>query len=140
MTPNEMDAIFEAHTKAEHDNDVQAILRTLTPDAEHDVIGDPNGVLQGREAIAPRYKELFTSLVEDSMTTVRRYYGAEFFVDESRFVGRVVGPFMGFPGGNETPVDFRILHVCEVRDGLISKEQVWLDVAAIVQQLTAAAA
>ena len=137
MTPDEMDAVFERHCEAERAGDVEAILDTLTDDAEHDVIGDPAGVLRGRDAIRPRYKELFSALAEDSFENVRRYHGPDFFVDESRFVGRVVGPFMGFPGGN-APVDFRILHVCDFRDGRMSREQVWMDVGAIMQQLAQA--
>ncbi len=31
------------------------------------------------------------------------------------------------------------MHVCDFRDGRISREQVWMDVGAIVAQLTAAA-
>jgi len=137
MTPDEMDAVFERHCEAEKIHDVAGILDTLTEDAEHDVIGDPTGVLRGRAAIEPRYKELFTALAEDRFENLRRFHGENFFVDESRFIGRAVGPFMGFPGGN-VPVDFRILHVCEFRDGRISREQVWMDVAALVQQLTPA--
>lgn len=34
-------------------------------------------------------------------------------------------------------VTFRILHVFAFRDGLISREQVWIDSGAIVAQLTA---
>jgi uncharacterized protein len=137
MTPSEMDAVFERHCAAEANNDLEAALDTLTEDAEHDVVGDPTGVLHGREAIAARYKALFDALAEDKLETLHRYYGEGFFVDESRYVGRVVGPFLGFPGGN-TPVDFRILHVCEFRDGRISRENVWLDVASIVAQLAPA--
>jgi hypothetical protein len=33
-------------------------------------------------------------------------------------------------------VTFRLMHVCEFRDGRISRENVWMDVAAIVAQLT----
>lgn len=134
MTPEEMDAVFERHCLAEANQDVQAILDTLTEDAEHDVIGDPSGVLRGRAAIEGRYKDLVAGLAGDTFEPIRRYHGADFFVDESRFTGRAVGPFMGLPGDNK-PVDFRILHVCEFRDGRMSREQVWLDVAAIVQQL-----
>lgn len=137
MTPNEMDEVFARHCEAEAANDVEAILDTLTDDAEHDVVGDPSGVLHGRDAIAKRYTELFASLAEDRMESVRRYHGEGFFVDESRYVGRVIGPFLGFPGGN-TPVDFRILHVCEFRDGRMSRENVWFDVGSIVAQLGAA--
>jgi hypothetical protein len=31
-----------------------------------------------------------------------------------------------------------VLHVCETRDGLISRENVWMDTAAIVAQLSGA--
>lgn len=137
MTPSEMDDLFERHCAGEANKDVPAILDTLTDDAEHDVVGDPAGVLVGRDPIATRYRELFAVLDEDKMETVRRYHGDGFFVDESTFHGRAVGPFMGIPGRN-APVIFRILHVCEVRDGKISRENVWLDVAAILQQLSAA--
>ena len=49
--------------------------------------------------------------------------------------GIVTGQMLGIPG-NGREISFRILHVFEFRDGLISREQVWLDTASIVQQLT----
>lgn len=136
MTPEEMDKVFEAHCAAEAAKDVEAILGTLTDDAEHDLVGAPDGVLTNRDLITGRYRTLFDSLEGDSMETLRRYHGADFFVDESRYVGRVVGDFLGIPGHNRT-VDYRILHVCEFRDGKISRENVWLDVATVMQQLAA---
>jgi steroid delta-isomerase-like uncharacterized protein len=134
MTPEEMDKVFASHCEAEAAHDVEAILDTLTDDAEHDVVGDPAGVLRGRNAIATRYKDMFAALTQDTIEPIRRYHGNGFFVDESRYVGRVIGPFMGMPGGNK-PVDFRLLHICEFRDGRMSRENVWFDVAAILQQL-----
>jgi predicted ester cyclase len=47
----------------------------------------------------------------------------------------VVGEFLGLPGNNRR-ITFRILHVFEFRDGLISRENVWIDTAAIVSQLS----
>lgn len=138
MTPEEMDELFAKHCAAEAAHDVEAILDTLTDDAEHDVVGDPTGVLRGRAAIAQRYRDLFASLDEDKVESVRRYHGDGFFVDESLFTGRATGPFLGIPGHGR-PVTFRILHVCEFRDGRMSRENVWLDVAAILQQLAPAA-
>jgi hypothetical protein len=32
---------------------------------------------------------------------------------------------------------FRLLHICGTRDGIISRECVWMDTAAIVAQLSA---
>ena len=48
--------------------------------------------------------------------------------------GTVIGEMLGLPGNNRR-ITFRILHVFEFRDGLISRENVWLDTAAIVGQL-----
>jgi predicted ester cyclase len=39
--------------------------------------------------------------------------------------------------GNGRQVTFRMLHVWEFRDGLISRENVWFDGGALVAQLTA---
>lgn len=135
MTPEEMDVVFERHCAAEAAKDVDAILATLGDDATHDVVGDPLGTLTDRSMIAKRYRELFDVLDEDSMDSLRRYHGPDFLVDDSLFVGTVTGDFMGMPGGNRQ-VSFRILHVCEFRDGRMSRENVWLDTAAIMQQLS----
>jgi predicted ester cyclase len=42
---------------------------------------------------------------------------------------------LGLPGHGRR-ISFRILHVFEFRDGLVSRENVWLDSAAIVSQLS----
>jgi SnoaL-like polyketide cyclase. len=54
---------------------------------------------------------------------------------EQLMTGTAVGDFMGFPG-NGKRLTFRILHVFEFRDGLISRENVWVDGASIIAQLT----
>jgi predicted ester cyclase len=56
-------------------------------------------------------------------------------IQEARITGTVVGSMLGLPG-NGRRINFRMLHVFEFRDGLISRENVWLDSAAIVQQLS----
>jgi predicted ester cyclase len=55
---------------------------------------------------------------------------------EQLMTGTVIGEMLGIPGNGRT-ISFRILHVFEFRDGLVSREQVWLDSAAIIEQLTA---
>jgi predicted ester cyclase len=47
----------------------------------------------------------------------------------------VTGTLMGLPG-NSRRITFRILHVFEFKDELISRENAWLDGAAIQQQLS----
>ena len=49
--------------------------------------------------------------------------------------GTVIGSLPGLPG-NGRRINFRILHVFEFRIGLISRENVRLDSAAIVNQLS----
>lgn len=137
MTPDEMDAVFDRHAAAEGAQDLDALLDTLTEDAEHDVVGDPTGVLRGKRAISQRYRQLFQDLADEEFKTTRRYHGENFLVDDSEWVGRATGMLMGIPGENR-PLRFRILHVCEFRDGKISRENVWLDVASIMQQLAPA--
>jgi len=52
------------------------------------------------------------------------------------WTGTVPGAFLGVPG-NGRRISFRLLHIFEFRDGLISRENAWLDGGSIVQQLTA---
>jgi predicted ester cyclase len=47
----------------------------------------------------------------------------------------VPGEFLGV-AGNDRRITFRMLHVWEFRDGLMSRENVWLDGGSIVAQLT----
>jgi hypothetical protein len=136
MTPDEMDALFERHCAAEAARDVAAIMATLADGAEHELIGDPDGVLTDPSAIEKRYRTMFDTFADDTLTTLHRYHGTDFFVDESLFEGNVVGEFLGMPGRNRR-VTYRLLHLCEIRDGLISRECVWMDTAAIVGQLSA---
>jgi predicted ester cyclase len=55
---------------------------------------------------------------------------------EQTMTGTAIGEFLGLPG-NDRRVSFRIFHVFEFTDGLISREQVWIDGAAIVAQVSA---
>ena len=59
-------------------------------------------------------------------------------IDETLWTGHVVGRVLGAPGG-EGRVSFRILHILEFRDGKISRENVWIDIPAIMRQLGQAA-
>jgi hypothetical protein len=56
---------------------------------------------------------------------------------EHECTARVVGQFAGQPGLDRA-VTFRMLHVFEFRDGLISRENVWMDAAGVAAQLAEA--
>ena len=55
--------------------------------------------------------------------------------DELRMTGTVIGSLPGL-AGNGPRIIFRILRVFEFGNGLISRENVWLDSAAVVDQLS----
>jgi len=66
---------------------------------------------------------------------LRRLYGDGFLIDESLWQGHAPGRPFGLEGRGR-PLDFRLLHVVEFTEtGQIQKEQVWIDLAAILQQL-----
>jgi hypothetical protein len=93
------------------------------------------GPTHGRESARPFYESLFKDLSESSIETVRRLYGPNFLVDESLWRGRAPGKPFGIEGGNR-PLAFRLLHVIEFADtGAIKRENVWVDLGAIIQQL-----
>lgn len=135
LSTQEMDRKIDEHFAYESNDDVDGVLATLSPDATHDVIGSPLGILHGREAARPFYEALFADLAESKVTPVRRLYGHDFLVDESLWEGRAPGRPFGIEGKGR-PLSFRLLHVVEFSgSGQIKKEQVWLDLAAIVRQL-----
>jgi steroid delta-isomerase-like uncharacterized protein len=135
MKREEMDEVMDRHFAAEAAQDVKAILATLTPDAVHDLVGAPDSVLTDPVMIAKRYEELFADYADERIEPVRRLYGEDFIVDEGLFTGTAVGTPFGMPG-NGRRVAARLLHVCEFREGRISRENVWMDVGAVVAQLS----
>jgi predicted ester cyclase len=135
LTPEQMDRKIDEHYAYERNDDVAGVLATLAPDATHDVIGWPKGPSHGRAAAREFYETLFADLAEGRVTPVRRLYGERFLVDESLWQGKAPGRPFGLEGKGRA-LDFRVLHIVEFTDsGQIQKEQVWLDLAAILQQL-----
>jgi predicted ester cyclase len=135
LTPVQMDRKLDEHFHFEATDNVEGVLATLTPDAEHDIVGSPTGPTRGREAARGFYEALFADLTEGQVRSLRRLYGANFLVDESLWRGRAPGRPFGVEGRGR-PLEFRLLHVIEFADnGDIRRENVWVDMAAILQQL-----
>lgn len=135
LTRAEMDRRIDAHFGFEARDDVEGVLATLATDAEHDVVGWPGGPSHGRDGARPFYETLFADLSDGQVAPVRRLYGENFIVDESLWRGRAPGKPFGLEGRNR-PLAFRLLHVIEfAKDGAIARENVWLDLAAIMRQL-----
>jgi hypothetical protein len=131
----QMDARIDEHFGFEQADDVDGVLATLTPDAEHDIVGWPTGPTRGPDGARGFYEALFADLADGKIETVRRLYGDDFLVDESLWRGRAPGRPFGLEG-RDRPLEFRLLHVVEYApDGRMKRENVWLDLAAIIQQL-----
>jgi len=102
---------------------------------EHDIVGWPSGPARGRDGARTFYETLFLDLADGTVECVKRLYGHNFMVDESVWNGKAPGRPFGLDGRNR-PLKFRLLHVMEFADsGDIKRENVWIDLASIMQQL-----
>jgi steroid delta-isomerase-like uncharacterized protein len=135
MDERSMREQVERHIKAEGAGDVEAAIAVYTDDVEHDVVGWPTGVLHGKEEARGFYDHLTANFRTTKDTVVRSFSTHDALVLEQVMTGVVTGEMLGFPGHGRT-ITFRILHVFEFRDELISRENVWLDGASIQQQLS----
>ena len=136
MEPSEMNQLIERHLAAERAGDPAGSVAVYTDDVEHDVVGFPTGPVRGKEAAQGFYEYLGGNFHTESMEVTHQYYGDAFCVVEHATTGTVPGEFLGVPG-NGRRVSFRLLHVWEFRDGLISRENVWIDGGTVIAQLTA---
>ena len=130
---SDVDTLVDGHFQAEIDGDLDRLLATFADDVEHDVVGNP-AVSTGKGEVTAFYRGLLTDLALDDITTVRRYHGDGFVVDESLVTARAIGTPFGIPGRGRT-IRFRLLHVFEIRGGEITRENAWLDLAAVLAQL-----
>ena len=134
-TRKEMDRRIDEHFGFEARDDIDGVLSTLSPDVEHDIVGWPSGPTQGRAGARPFYEALFADLSESKVECLRRLYGDDFLIDESLWRGRAPGKPFGVEGMGR-PLEFRLLHVIEfAENGDIKRENVWVDLAAIIRQL-----
>lgn len=135
LSPEDMDRKMDEHFHFEASDDVEGVLATLSTDVEHDIVGWPTGPTQGRQAARGFYESLFADLADGKVECAKRLYGDNFMVDESVWRGRAVGRPFGLEGADR-PLAFRLLHVIEfAANGEIGRENVWIDLASIIQQL-----
>jgi predicted ester cyclase len=136
LSPEEMDQKIDEHFDFEARDDVEGVLATLAPDVTHDIVGWPTGPTYGQENARAFYEALFADLADGKVTSTKRLYGDGFMVDESIWEGTAPGRPFGIEGKGR-PLRFRLLHVVEfTEDGQIQRENVWVDLAAIIRQLS----
>ena len=136
MDHQEMTSLVERHLKAEGAGDVDGAIAVYTDDVVHDAVGFPGSPRTGRDAARGFYEFLTANFRTDEEKPLNRFFDGDNMILEQTMTGTVIGEMLGIPG-NGRRVTFRILHVFGFRDGLISREQVWIDSGAIVAQLTA---
>ncbi len=135
MRQEDMDRAVDEHFMFEASDDLDGVMASLADEVEHEIIPSPVGIQNDRDRVRAYYAALFEAVKGESVTPIRRFYGADFVVDETMWHGRIADGAPFLCPGKSGKVDFRLLHIFEFRDGRISREQAWCDLAAIQRQL-----
>jgi steroid delta-isomerase-like uncharacterized protein len=135
MDSTEMYDVVARHLLAEGAGDVEGAIAVYTDDIEHDVVGYPGSPHHGKDGARAFYEDLTANFRTEREEVLHRFATDNTVVLDQVMTGTVIGSMLGLPGHNRR-ISFRILHVFEFRDGLVSRENVWLDSAAIAQQLS----
>ncbi|MEA2622444.1 MAG: hypothetical protein QOH61_1354 [Chloroflexota bacterium] len=130
--------VIDRHFAAENAHDVAATLATYTDDIVWDDVTHPLSPVSGKEQVGAVYTDILSAIPDVRLETVRRLEDASgtFVVDESILTGHVEGMWAGMVGDG-APVRVRILHVFDLRDGLIRRENAWFDSADVMRQVMA---
>lgn len=136
MDRRQMHELIERHLKAEGAGDIEGAVAVYTDDIVHDAVGFPGSPRTGKDAAREFYGYLTANFRTEHEEPTHEYWTEDALVLEQLMTGTVIGEMLGIPG-NGRQVTFRILHVFEFRDDLISRENIWIDGAAIAAQLTA---
>ena len=128
--------IIDRHFAAENAHDVKGTLATYTDDIVWDDVTHPDAPFRGKDAVGVVYSSIIDAIPDVRLESVRRFTGEDgkYVIDESILSGHVDGEWSGMQGGG-APVRVRILHIFELRDGLISYENAWFDAAAVQRQI-----
>jgi steroid delta-isomerase-like uncharacterized protein len=135
MDSSKMQVLVDRHMAAENNGDLDGAVAVYTDDVEHDVVGFPEGPSRGKAAAHDFYAYLTANFRSESWDVQRQYFADDAMILEQLMTGTVTGSLLGLPG-NGRRISFRMMHVFEFRDGLISRENIWLDGAAVTGQLS----
>jgi steroid delta-isomerase-like uncharacterized protein len=135
MDSSHMQGLVDRHMEAENHGDLDGAVAVYTDDVEHDVVGFPDGPSRGKAAARDFYAYLTANFRSESWDVLRQFYADDAMILEQLMTGTVTGSLLGLPG-NGRRISFRMMHVFEFRDDLISRENIWLDAAAVTGQLS----
>ena len=130
--------VIDRHFAAENAHDVEATLATYTDDIVWDDVTHPLSPVHGKDAVGAVYSDIIDAIPDLRLESIRRFADATGtqVVDESIITGHVEGAWAGVDG-NGAPVSIRILHIFDLRDGLICRENAWFDSTAVMKQVLA---
>jgi steroid delta-isomerase-like uncharacterized protein len=128
--------VVDRHFHAENAHDVPGTLATYTDDIVWDDITHPLSPVHGKEAVGAVYSDILSAIPDLKLDTVRRFSSGSVVVDESILTGHVEGMWAGVVGDGAL-VRTRMLHIFDLRDGLISRENAWFDSAHVMRQVVA---
>jgi ketosteroid isomerase-like protein len=128
------DRVVDAWARAEHDADVEEILRLLADDVVLVVVGLDQADLQGRRAVGAWHREQAANALHERDVPVQRVYGWASVLDDVVRESRVTGSLFGFRGGGRR-VRYRLRRLFELRDARVARLTVWPDLEALARQL-----
>jgi steroid delta-isomerase-like uncharacterized protein len=130
--------IIDRHFAAENAHSVEDTLATYTDDITWDDITHPDSPFHGKDQVGAVYSSIIDAIPDVTLESVRRFTGEDgrYVVDESIISGHVEGMWAGMEGGGAL-VRTRMLHIFELRDGLICYENAWFDAADVQRQILA---
>jgi carboxymethylenebutenolidase len=140
MTPEEMVAVWDAHTRAEFESkDVDAVMATVTDDVvNHNVAVDTGA--RGYDAVRAYYRDVFIpSLPEDwQVQSVNRVIGEDQLVEEVH-ITFTHSKRMDWLIPNLPPTQRRVetdqIVVVGFRDGKICGERIYWDQLGLLRQV-----
>jgi ketosteroid isomerase-like protein len=119
-------AAVKNHFHSEALKEVEAALQKFTDDIVWEAPA-PNGLnrsFSGKEAVAKNYHELFASVRNVRFQFLQRFATEGRVVDDSIVTFEVAKDgYWHFPLGSN--IEMRLVHIFEMRDGLISREIVF---------------
>ncbi|MDN5941936.1 MAG: nuclear transport factor 2 family protein [Nitrospira sp.] len=120
-------ACVDGHFHSEAVNDVEAALELYTDDIifEAAALNGMNRSFSGKGAVAKFYRELWATMRNVKFQFLQRFATEDRVVDDSLVTFEVVrdGCWQHFAAGQK--IEMRLVHIFEMRDGLISKEIVF---------------
>jgi steroid delta-isomerase-like uncharacterized protein len=128
--------IIDEHFAAENAHDIPRTLATYADDIIWDDVSNPLCPVQGKAGAEANYEDIMRTIPDLRLESVLRFASDEHVVDEGILTGHVNGTYLGIECDG-APLRFRILHVFDVRNGLIAREQAWFDTAGVMAGLEA---